>query len=383
MRKLFYLPLEPYPERYTIQLSAAKTGWLERNWIKEGVDYYRVEGKPLTSEITKGSVLDANGRGYWACSQIMEILRLLNTGEITSDDCLYFDDFWHPGIEALPYSFHLTGIKPKMFAMLHAQSIDPYDFTYPMRNWMRPLEVGIGRFLEGIFVASTCLKDLCIHFGVGTVNTVHICGLPYSSEEVKEHFPQVLPGKKKQVVFPSRWDTEKCPFLFLEIMGEVMKHRNDIQFVVTTSAKRLRSNEPDLLVLLNSYLNTFPQNLTLKEGLTKEEYYYNLLESRIQLNTADQDFVSWTLLESTTCGCIPLFPYYLSFPEALGFRTRYMYGKNDARHAATKIMYFIDLDKEEDMSWVYKKFDSSWKRMLQVMEGRSFDPLFPRSERRI
>lgn len=376
MRKLFYLPLEPYPERYTIQLSAAKTGWLERNWIKEGVDYYRVEGKPLTSEITKGSVLDANGRGYWSCSQIMEILKLLDAGEITSNDCLYFDDFWHPGIEALPYSFHLTGIKPKMFAMLHAQSIDPYDFTHPMRNWMRLLEVGIGRFLDGIFVTSTVLKDLCIYHDIGTVDTVHICGLPYNSEEVKEHFPKVLPEKKKQVIFPSRWDREKCPEIFLLIVEEVMKHREDVHFVVTTSAKTLRSNDPKLLRVLNTYLEAFPQNLVVKTGLTKEEYYYNLLESKIQLNTADQDFVSWTLLESTTCGCIPLFPYYLSFPEVLKFRTRYMYSKDDIKHATAKIMYFIDSSKEEDMSWVYRRFDSSWKRMLQVMEGERFDPLF-------
>ena len=137
MRRLFYMPLEPYKERYTVQLSAPNTGWLESRWRQHGVNYHRVEGKSLNDEIKTGSVLDATGRGYWACSQVMELLRYVNEGLVSDDDVIYFDDFWHPGISALPYAFHLIGINPRMYAMLHAQSIDPFDFTYPMRGWMR------------------------------------------------------------------------------------------------------------------------------------------------------------------------------------------------------------------------------------------------------
>jgi glycosyltransferase involved in cell wall biosynthesis len=379
MRKIFYLPLEPLPERYTVQLSAAGCGWLEWRWRQHDIPYERIEGEQLTSYIKHGSVLDANGRGFWALSQIKELLRKIDAGEVTSDDVIYFDDFWHPGISALPYSFHLTGVRPKMFAMLHAQSVDVHDFTYPMRHWMRPFEIGIGRVLSGIFVTSTCLRDLCLYAGIGTPETVHLCGLPYNSDEVRTHLT-TRPSRKNQVVYSSRWDKEKRPDIFLQIVDEVVRWRPDISFVVTTSAKELRSNDESLRTLLAEYLEKYPDNLTLRVGQTKEQYYTNLLESKVQINTADQDFVSWTMLEATTCGCYPLYPYFLSFPEALEYHHEFMYVKNDVRNAAFQLIRLVDAPEGLlDVDWVYKKYDKSWERMYNVMNDKPYEPLYRNS----
>ncbi len=365
-RRIIYVPLEPYKERYTYQLSAPKIGWLERNWINFKIDYIRIEGQSLTNTIQFGSVLDACGRGYWACFQIAKLLEMLNKKEITEEDVIYFDDFWHPGISALPYAFHLLNIKPKMYAMLHAQSIDIYDFTYSMRHWMRHFEIGIGKILDGIFVTSTCLKDLCLYAGIGNSDTVHITGLPYNSEEVKERFTANI-QRKKQVIYSSRWDKEKCPDFFLKVVEYCLQRRRDIIFVITTSSKKLRSNSFILLDSLNRALEQYPKNLILQEGLSKEEYYRNLLESKIQINTANQDFVSWTLLEATTAGCRPLYPYYLSFPEALGYRDDLMYIKGDIKDAGNKILKYIDVPIQEDYKWIYQYYDTSWKRMFDIM----------------
>jgi len=372
--KIFYFPLEPYKERYTVQLSSSKKGWLESRWVQNGIDYIRVEGTALNddNQIKTGSVLDSNGRGYWACSQIMNFLSLFQQGKVSQDDVLYFDDFWHPGIEALPYTFHLSNVWPKMYAMLHAQSVDMFDFTYPMRGWMRHLERSIGSFLSGIFVTSTCLYDLCLYNGVGNKNNLFICGLPYNSDEVKTHFPSEFPKRKRQVIFSSRWDKEKRPDVFLAIAERVYQLDPTIQFVITTSATKLRSNEESALSLLEAY--KFP-NLTLKENQSKEQYYENLLSSSMQINTADQDFVSWTLLEATTCGCRPLYPYFLSFPEVLDFRGDLMYIKNDVEDAAQMIIKYID-GSEENWDWVYKKFDLAWFRMYKTMKGEAYDTLY-------
>jgi hypothetical protein len=80
------MPLESYKERYTCQLSAPKTGWLERNWLKEGINYVRVEGDSNlgSSTIADGTVLDATNRGMWSCSQIQNLLNHLKAGHITS-----------------------------------------------------------------------------------------------------------------------------------------------------------------------------------------------------------------------------------------------------------------------------------------------------------
>ena len=375
--KIFYFPLEPYKERYTVQLSAAKCGWLESRWIENNVNYTRVDGRSINDDnnINVGSVLDANKRGYWCCSQIMNFLLMLDSGQVSSSDVLYFDDFWHPGISALPYSFNLTGINPKMYAMLHAQSVDIYDFTYPMRHWMRHFEKGTASILSGIFITSTCLYDMCLYAGVGDRSNLYITGLPFNSERVKDFYPKEIIKRKKQIVYSSRWDKEKRPDIFLKIAENVIKQDPSIQFVITTSAPSIRSNDGDLIDLLRRYIDHYPNHIILRENQTKTEYYKNLLESQIQINTADQDFVSWTLLEATLSGCRPLYPYYLSFPETLDYRADLMYNKNDISDAVNKILMYIDSD-QEDWSWIYKKFDESWRRMLAIMKGENYEPLY-------
>lgn len=377
-RKLWYLPLEPRLERYSYQLSRAVDGWLESSWLENNIPYERIEGKSLNERIKAGAVLDATGRGYWACAQVMRLLELINDNKVTSDDVIYFDDFWHPGIEALPYAFHILRIKPKMFTIIWAQSVDRHDFTYPMRHWMRHYEIGQGRVLDGIFVTSEALRDLCLYAGVGTADTVHVSGHPFSSDEIKSRCPVLLPARKNQVMFTSRWDTEKCPWLFLDIAELTIKKRSDISFLITTSTEKLKSNDPILLDMLNRYINKYPNNIILKENLTKDEYYQNLLESKVQINTADQDWVSYTLLESAVCGCHPLYPYYLSFPEVFTYKdgkidTRFMYNKNDPYSASESILKIINMTDSKyekiNMSWIYSKFDDSWKRMIEIFNG--------------
>lgn len=374
--RIFYCPLEPYKERYTCQLSAPKIGWLESRWIENKIEYFRVDGKSLNKEIKTGSVLDGCGRGYWACSQVMELLGLINCGAITSEDVIYFDDFFHPGVSALPYAFYINEIRPKMFALLHAQTVDVNDFTYPMRHWMRYFEWGTAKILDGIFVTSSCLKDLCVYGGIGNESKVHLTGLPYNSDEVKTHFPKVMPKRKKQVIFTSRWDWEKNPSFYLKVIDHIMEKRQDITFLITTSATKLRSNATFLLTNLKRYLSKYPDNLFLKENLTKDEYYFNLLESKVQFNCAEQDFVSWTLLEATTCGCTPVYPNYLSFPECLNKDSRFLYNKGSISHAAELVCHWVDSEAMPDVSYIYKPFDSSWLRMLNVMQGNSYDTLY-------
>ena len=143
-KKLFYLPLEPYIERYTYFMSSVD-GWAERNFKKHNVTYVRVDGETLGDSINTGKVLDANGRCYFALSQMQKLVKLINDGEVKDDDVIYVEDFWHPGIESLFYIRHLTGIKFKIGTFLHAQSVDNSDFAYDMREWIRPLEQGYGK----------------------------------------------------------------------------------------------------------------------------------------------------------------------------------------------------------------------------------------------
>ncbi|MCK4818270.1 hypothetical protein KA005_21045, partial [bacterium] len=305
------------------------------------------------------------GRGYWSAFQIIQFLRALSERKVQTNDVLYFDDFWTPPIESITYATDQMGIQVRMYAMLHAQSIDIFEFTYPMREWMRHFEQGIGKLLKGIFVTSSELKDLCTHNGIGTSSTVHLTGLPYQSEEVKEHFPEVLPKKKRQVIFTSRWDEEKDPGFFLDVIDYIVtEYQFPPHFLVTTSAEVVRSNDTRLRNQLDSAVERLTGYLTIKTGLSKQEYYQNLLESKTQFNCANQDWIAWTLLEATTCGCRPVYPHFRSFPECLPQECLYI--KRNVKSAASMIMRHID---EAPRNWtkIYSRFDHSFKRCLSIM----------------
>lgn len=386
---LYYLPLESYRERYTAQLSAANTGWLERKWIKYGVEYQRVDtpyGTELES-IRTGVALDCFRRSKHSLIQIQQLLIMLEEGEILNGDTIYLDDFWTPGIEAVRYCADLMKIKLHIYANCWAQSVDEFDFTYKMRGWIRWFERGCAYIYDGIFVATSMLKDLLVFNNVGPHNKVHVVGHPWDTEEVMSRMPvkyqafvkgegEVYP-RENAVVWSSRWDSEKNPRCFLEVAEDVIKKVPNVQFYICTSSPKLRSNDPRLLKVLDGYLTEYPDNIFLKENLTKEQYYEILTRSKIQFNSAKQDWISYTLLESSVAGCYPIYPYWRSFPEVLGDSKGETFLYQDDGDAVRKIVRILTdkwvqgwLGTQGDIvdrSWVHTRFDWTWLRMLKIM----------------
>lgn len=372
---LYYVPLESYKERYTSQLSAPEVGWVERKLIAKKISYCRVEGSNTGSCIKSGVVLDAVRRCNFAMSQISVLLSKAENGSITGGDIIFFDDFWHPGIESLAYAFHILGVQPKMYAFCYAQSVDEYDFTYPMRGWIRSFEKGIGSILDGVFVANTLLRDLLVDACIAPVDKIHVVGLIFDSAEVRSRMRHL--DRLNQVVYCSRWDKEKCPDVFLRIVDCVMACRDDVKFVVCSGSDKVRSNSDGLLSMLYDYEKKYPRNLFVKSGLSKELYYGELCKSKIQINTADQDWVSFTLLESSVAGCFPVYPNFRSFPETFNNRHEYLYVKSDCESAANKINTVIDnddnwsVDSVNSRSWIHRRFDNTLDRILAVMGASS------------
>jgi hypothetical protein len=95
------------------------------------------------------------------------------------------------------------------------------------------------------------------------------------------------------------------------------------------------------------------------------------MNAKVQFNCADQDFVSYTLLEAAAFNCAPLYPRYLTFPDALQHNNRHLYEKRNLQDAKAKLYELLDASEygefKEDYSWVYKPFEGSVERMLRVM----------------
>lgn len=365
---LYYLPLEPYIERYTYYMSCVD-GWAETNFKKYGVDFVRIDGQRLGQTIKDGVVLDACGRSYYAMSQIMQLVELINNGVVRDKDVIYVEDFWHPGIESLFYIRQLKKLKFKIGTFIHAQSVDDTDFAWKMRDWMRPIETGYGRQYDFIFTCSHILRQLCIVGGIARIDNIFYVGLPYNSKRLIEQITADgwTPQKKdKSVIFASRFDDEKDPMFFLD----VVQRCPDIQFKLVNPRKdRPITSNKEVYSRLQLIANAPNSNLTVADTFDKITYYTELSKASVLINCAHQDWVSWTLLEAITFGCNPLYPIWKDFEFELRGNPKYLYEKQNLSDCEYKLRELLKgkFNKEE-LQYVVDKHDSSWYKYLQVME---------------
>lgn len=364
---LYYLPLEPYIERYTYFMSA-KDGWAESNFKKFNVPFVRIDGKSLSTSIHNGVVLDACGRNYYAMSQIMQIIELINSDKITDDDIIYVEDYWHPGISSLFYIRHMRGMHFKVATFIHAQSVDDTDFAWNMREWMRPIEQGLGNQYDYIFTCSPILKQLCIVGGIAREDNIFDVGLPYNSETLLEQLKNMgfkPQPKEKSVIFASRFDDEKDPMFFLDLVEACP----DVQFkLVNPRQSRPITSNQEVLDRLNVILARDNSNLKLINTFDKISYYEALSSATIIFNCANQDWVSWTLLEGITFECNPLFPIWKDFVYELNGNQKYLYQKRNLTECKAKLYDLLGKPFDaEELRYIIDKHNDSWHRYLKIM----------------
>ena len=307
---IYYFPLESLKSRYTHQLS---TEWMPNAFQKVGASYISVDGKYEQGDIGVGMVLDAVGRGIYSMNQCTDLLERIRRGEITSRATIYLQDFWTPGIESVFYACDLYGIKPKFYARCWAQSVDEFDFTYNMRNWMRYYELGLDERLSGIFVGSTINRDELKAAGFKT--PIHVTSLPIDYKEIRSYHPEDV-DKEKMIISSSRLDWEKNPMFMMKVAKQFLNKHKDWKWVFTSSAKELRSNDQFIVDAIKE-LDRTEERFIVKTDMTKDEYYDLLNRASIQFNSALQDYVSFTILEATTYMCDVVYPRFKSFPECV------------------------------------------------------------------
>ena len=276
MKKVFYFGLEPLKARYTYQLSKE---WMP-NAFKPYVDnkkikFIDVEGEfDPDQQIKIGAVLDAVGRGKFAMSQCSNFLDMLNNDEVSDGDVIFLQDYWHPGIESILYAIDLYGIKLDIYAMLHAQSVDEYDFTYPMKSWMRGFELGLDKRMTGIFVGSSIHKEQLRN--AGFESPIHVVSLPIDKQATLDKLPNYdsLKDREKVVVYSSRLDKEKNPYFMMEVAREFLNEHPDWEWHITTSGKEFKSMLPGVIESLNT-LAKENNRFKLLDNLTKKNIIQN------------------------------------------------------------------------------------------------------------
>ncbi len=370
MRKLFYMGLEPYEGRYTLQLQQ----WNEAVFQRRGINYVIVPGSTIdnTKAISVGQVLDAHGRSFFGMSQMMNLVQMMRQGDVTHEDVIYFEDMFQPGIESLPYIFDQipANLRPRVFVRCLAQSIDPDDFVHVwgMGKWMGLYEQMVNEFVDGVLATN---EEMVAHMRIAgwRAPIYNISGLAFGKEEVLSRVNNNLKPwdqRARRVVFAARFDQEKQPDFYMDLIEAW--HRNNMpatEFAVLSGGP-LRSNNP-------KYLERAEQleargMLKIYKDLKKNDYYDIVNDSRVLFNCALQDWVSNTVSEADTLGCNVLYPAYRSFPETFANDHTRMYvpwSQQDAFDKLTGLLNAPHPAQGKISEWNNGTID----RIIDIIEG--------------
>ena len=356
VRKLFYMGLESYEARYTLQL----TEWNRRVFDRRGLDVVYVPGTTIdnTQSISVGQVLDAHGRSYFGMSQMMNLVQMMRNGEVTREDVVYFEDMFQPGIESLPYIL---------------DQVDPDDFVHVwgMAEWMSTYEKMVNQFVTGVLATN---EEMVAHMRIAgwTAPIYNISGLAFGKEEVIERIggsQNIRPfdQRKMRVGFAARFDQEKQPGFFMDLIE--MYHNQgrvrNIEFAVFQGGP-LRSNNQE-------YIDRARQleregKLVIFEDLKKNDYYSLLNDTRVLFNCALQDWVSNTVSEADTLGANVLYPAYRSFPETFADDPNRLYvpwSIDDAYHKLENLLQ----TPHHNMGLISNWTDGTVDRVVDILEG--------------
>jgi hypothetical protein len=367
--KIFYMGLEPYEGRYTLQL----TDWTERAYKKRGIDYVVVPGTTIddSKAIVTGQVLDAHGRSYFGMSQMMNLVQMMKAGEVTKNDIIFFEDMFQPGMESLPYILQQSPEKyrPTIYLRCLAQAIDPDDFVHVwgMSKWMSLYEQMCNEIPNVNILATN--EEMVAHMRIANWKApiYNISGLSFGKQEVQERVEQKpFEERSHRVIFGARWDQEKQPQFFMDLATKFKEEHPAVEFAICSGGP-LRSNN-SFYVDEARYLAK-QGILTINENLKKNEYYKILADSRVLFNCALQDWVSNTVSEADALGANVLFPAYRSFPETFANDHTRMYVPWSMEDAMDKLENLLS-KPSPSMGKISDWTNGTIDRMLDIMTGK-------------
>ena len=372
MRKLFYMGLEAYNARYTLQL----TEWNRRVFERRGIDVVYVPGETLdnSQRISVGQVLDAHGRSYFGMSQMMNLVRMMQRGEVTSEDVIYFEDMFQPGFESLPYIIDQLPehMWPRIYVRCLAQSIDPDDFVHVwgMDRWMRAYEQMVCSSVAGVLATN---EEMVAHMRIAGWDTpiYNISGLAFGKSEVIERVGgKIKPfnDRRLRVVFSARWDQEKQPDFYMDLI-EAWRERfpsKDVEFVICSGGE-LKSNNDSYMARTHKMVSD--GKLVIYDNLDKNKYYEIVNDSRVVFNCALQDWVSNTVSEADALGCNVLYPAYRSFPETFANDPDRLYIPWSIDDAINKLDNLLK-KPHPNMGKISDWTDGTIDRICDILEGK-------------
>jgi hypothetical protein len=282
MNTIWIIPIEPIDQRYTKQ-------WYDNIpvMLRNSTDKYNVvtiDGEDFAPEQrSEGAFLDFGATNVYKASQTVEVSKLFSNGKVKAGDKFLVTDAWNFIITPIKYMSDLLDIPVEIHSIWHAGAYDPSDILgYKMNKpWPWDAERSWFHSSDYNYYASNSHRDMFLK-NLDIPEEFHHkairSGQPH--ELIIDKLTCYLDTpKKKQVMWPHRYNADKQP----EIAEDISK---DVDMIITQ-----------------------------KMNLSKEDYYATMGESQVIFSCALHENLGISVMEAVLAGCIPLVPDRCSYSE--------------------------------------------------------------------
>jgi len=219
------------------------------------------------------------------------------TLDIRDDDTLFLADISFSGTFC-SVLYHKPC--PKMYAFCHATSLNAYDYFAPMRKHKRKIELAHARLFDAVFFGS--------YYSINKTK--------WSQKGINCHVV-ALPDSPDSILKPIRLNN-------IRPIDLVSVCRPSIQKVNKKLEKKVE--------------RALGKKIYREEVNTWNDYNILLGNSKVMISSSKEDTFNLTILDAIKCGCVPMVPDSLCFPEILPDYWRY----KDADDLITKLKHMFD-----------------------------------------
>jgi hypothetical protein len=340
--RLFYVPIEPYPNRYSEQWIR----WFEAGFKRRQIDYKIVFGKSLNTAVSIGSVFNPVSISHYRATQLVRIHKLVAKGILRNGDVIFFDDGQFPGVEQIAQYLPQIGYyNVRLYSFMHAGTWDKHDYVHRFNlvPWLFWEEQAWFNIFEKVFVATRFHRDLITKQFPQYADKVVVTGEPFNTDEILSQVKHIPDFKHRRwdIVYPWRVDTEKGITEFMQLVQRISR------------------------TLRRPVSYTIP----VVENRSKREYYEILANSKIVLSAAKQETFGIAVAEAVVLGCIPVLPNALSYADIYPYE--YLY--DSTADAVSKVCKFLLLNegmwqkRHRDLLRIVSQFNHSIDRILTQM----------------
>lgn len=198
------------------------------------------------------------------------------------------------------------------------------DLAYPWINYTSALAAGAVCFNSGfhrrIFLESLPelpgrfhdYQELDLIESIAAKSHVLYPGIDLTRLDIVEKNTGRTPNTPPIILWNSRWEYDKAPEAFFEALQALVARGVDFRVIV--AGEHIDPKNPAFLAA-KQWLAPY----TLAWGYAPDTAAYSRLlhQADIVVSTAIQEFFGIAVLEAIYCGCIPVLPERLSYPELL------------------------------------------------------------------